>query len=102
MAGEHVERLDAHAPEPAELDDVIAEAFVFKPCTRRIAPAFDHLAPIAPALGTVPHDRAPSTALAREIRAVLAACFEDQPVLFPEGQELVFDVLAQQPREHAL
>src|SRR3546814_2806474 len=28
---EHVERLDAHAPQAADIDDLIAEAFIFDP-----------------------------------------------------------------------
>src|SRR3546814_1185281 len=92
---EHVERLDAHAPQAADIDDLIAEALIFEPSAWSVAALLDNLAAVAPPLRTVPNDGPVGFTFALEVGAVLSRAFEHQTVLL-KAQQVAFPMLAPQ------
>src|SRR3546814_18365082 len=52
---EHVERLDAHAPQAADIDDLIAEALIFEPSAWSVAALLANLQAVSPPYRPAPH-----------------------------------------------
>src|SRR3546814_15431167 len=77
---EHVERLDAHAPQAADIDDLIAEALIFEPSAWSVAALLDNLAAVAPPLRTVPNAGPVGFTLDLEVGAVLSRRAEQRRV----------------------
>ena len=98
-AREHVEGLNADAPQSAHVHDFISESFVLKPSPLSFGPLLHDIALIAATLRAVPCDCAVVFVFSPKIRAMLTAGFENQPLLL-ERKEVICKMFSEKPGKY--